>query len=427
MSTIRRRTFLQGCCAAIAAMSGSRLGNLVFAQGSGGPQRDILVVVFLRGGMDALNFLVPYSDANYADARPSLRLTAAQIRDIDGYFGLHPSAAALRDLYTNQHLALIPAVGFPEANRSHFEAQDYYERGQLKASTTGGWLGRHLATVAGGDVFRAVSIGSSVAASLEGHLDALAVSEASGFEIAGYWNQVDDIRTALRRMYAYDNRFGVAALRTLDVADIIEANPPGDYVPRHGAVYPDTEFAQRLASIAQIIRMDLGLEVATVDLGGWDTHENQAWYGNSAGGIFADLVSELSGGLNAFWTDLQDYHGRLTVMVMSEFGRRLRENANTGTDHGHGGLMMILSANIAQKKVFGVWPGLANDQLFERVDLNATTDFRTVITEVMAARRAHTDVASLFPDFSYPGPLGLFGATGSLVGTTSGVNDWMRY
>jgi uncharacterized protein (DUF1501 family) len=426
MTRIRRRTFLQGCCAAIAAMNGSRLGNLVFAQG-GGPQRDILVVVFLRGGMDALSFLAPYSDANYADARPRLRLTSAQVSDIDGYFGLHPSAAALRDLYTNQHLALIPAAGFPESNRSHFEAQDYYERGQLGASTTGGWLARHLATMAGGDVFQAVSIGSSVAVSLEGMSEALAMDGADGFEIAGHWNQVDDIRAALRRMYAYDDRFGVTALRTLDIADIIEANPPGDYVPRNGVVYPNTGFADRLLSVAQLIRMDVGLEVATLDLGGWDTHENQASGSNSASGTFANLVSELSGGLNAFWTDLQDYHGRLTVMVMSEFGRRLRENASIGTDHGHGGLMMVLSANIAQRKVWGVWPGLANEQLFERVDVHATTDFRTVITEVMAARRAHADPATLFPGFAYPGPLGLFAAGGSLVGTTSSVGDWARY
>jgi uncharacterized protein (DUF1501 family) len=182
---------------------------------------------------------------------------------------------------------------------------------------------------------------------------------------------------------------------------------PGSYTPPPGIIYPDNSLGNSFRSLAQMIRMDIGLQGATVDFGGWDTHESQTSWNNPTTGPFADLVGTLSATLSAFWNDLSAYRSRLTVVVMSEFGRRLRENDNRGTDHGHGGVMMVLADSIREKKVYGTWPGLATDQLFENVDVAVTTDYRTVLTEVLAARLALPDAPGLFPGFVYTGPTGM--------------------
>lgn len=403
---MQRRTFMQGCCAGIIAMSGARLGNMVFAQ-PGNNRRDVVINVFLRGGIDALNFLVPYADTHYQDARAShLALGDSQVIDLDGYFGLHPSAERLKEIYDQQHLALIGATGIPDAQgtRSHFQAQDFLDHGGGQINDSG-WLGRYLNSTnsadAFGGVFRGLSFDPSVALSLSGYGNALAVNSVSEFTLRGSSSHKDDLRRALRTMYNFDERLGATALKTLDVADLLDANPIGDYVPAPGVEYENNNFARALSSLAQLIKMDLGLQAATVDLGGWDTHENQA-SGNRVDGGFSDLVRTLCNGLHAFWGDMADHHGHLTVVVMSEFGRRLKENANRGTDHGHGGMMMVLNPYVAQKKVFGPWPGLSNDQLYERKDLRVTTDFRTVLAEVFIKRLGipESQVPNFFPGYT---------------------------
>ncbi len=407
---MKRRTFLQGCCSSIMALAGARLGNLTFGQGPG--NRDIIVSVFLRGGMDALSLLAPWSDTEYHQARSRLGLDAANVIDLNGYFGINKGADKLATLYNAGHLAFIPACGFPEANRSHFDAQDIMDRGLTgsAAKTGDGWLARHLVPSSPMDsVFRAVSLNGAASISLEGFPGALTMESAEDFTLHTHYNHLDDFRVALRQMYAADPRLSGVANRTLDAVDLIDANPTGDYVPGNGTVYPDTDFAETLKSVAQIIRMNLGLEAATVDLGGWDTHEYQANNGSPHQGYFANNAKQMADGLHAFWSDLLEYHGRLTVVVMSEFGRRVRENDNLGTDHGHGGLMMVLSSNVLEKKIYGAWPGLAQGQLFESVDVAATTDFRSVIGEILKARRGVSDstLATLFPGHTYA-PAGFF-------------------
>lgn len=407
---MQRRTFMQGCCAGIIAMSGSRIGNLVFAQ-PGNNQRDIVINVFLRGGMDALNFLVPHADASYQEARgSSLALSTAQVIDLDGYFGLHPSAARLKELFDQQHLALIEATGIPDnqGTRSHFQAQDYLDYGGADTDSTG-WLGRYLNSVSGrddfGGVFRGLSFDSSVALSLAGFGSALSVNDAAEFTLRGTSSHKDDLRRALRTMYNFDGALGPVALKTLDVSDLLDANPVGDYAPAAGVEYGDDNFADSMASLAQLIKMDLGLQAATVNLGGWDTHENQAG-GARIDGTFAGLVEDLANGLHAFWADLADHPAHVTVVVMSEFGRRLKENANRGTDHGHGGVMMVLNKYVSQKRVFGQWPGLSTDELYERKDLRVTTDFRTVLSEIFTKRLGlpASQLGSYFPGYT-PAPL----------------------
>ena len=413
---VSRRKFLQGCCAGIVALNGAQLGGLVFGQNALDEPRDIIISLFLRGGMDALSLLAPHSDANYHVARNRLALDSNQVIDLDGQFGLHPAAQLLKDLVDQNHLALVMACGSTHPTRSHFEAQDAIERGKPgdRFFTGGGWLARHLAFFPSEAIFRAVSRDSSVDISLEGLPGALAISGPGDFSLNGHWNQIDDTRRALREMYEADPDLGLIARNTLDAVDIVDHADPGQYVPGHGVVYPENDLAEALASIAQLIRLDLGLQAATVNFGGWDTHEDQTNYNNPTTGYFAGRITTLSEAFNAFWSDLADYHGRLTLVMMTEFGRRLRENANLGTDHGYAGLMAVMSSNLTRGGLFGTWPGLAEEQLFERVDLMVTTDFRTVLGEVLTARAGNQNLAQVFPDFTYPGPLGLFAQQSSI-------------
>jgi uncharacterized protein (DUF1501 family) len=418
---LSRRTFIQGCCAGIAAMSGARFNNAVFARPDArrsSADRDILVSVFLRGGMDALSFLVPHlSQADYETARTRLKLTPAQTLALDANFGLHPSAQLLKDLYDSQKLALVCAAGSPDPTRSHFEAMDRIERGKpLDPGFSGsGWLGRYMSAFTDDAIFRAVSQGSSLATAWEGYGRTLAMAGAGDLGLNAYWNQQDDYRRALRRMYLDHPSFKDTARQLLAAIDILEAADPGSYVP--SSPYPDRPFPNQLKALAQIIKLDVGLSAATVDFGGWDTHDGQINYNSPTTGWFADNISDLAAGLYHFWNDLSAYQNRLTVVVMTEFGRRLRENDNRGTDHGHGGVMMVLSNHLAQKKVWGVWPGLDSANLFENVDLRVTTDFRTVLSEILLARCGMPDIRNIFPGYDYhavPAPErpGLFGAIG---------------
>jgi len=413
MATLQRRHFLQGCCAGIIAMSGARLTNVVFADSPRGG-RDIVISLYLRGGQDGLSFVSPYADGDYHTARPVLGLNPADVLDLNGYFGLHRNASRLKELYDAQHCALIVAAGSTDPSRSHFQAQDYMDRGKPGDRTFAtGWLARHLNLLPGDSVFKGISQGSSVSVQLEGFTGAVALSSGNGFKVDGDGGNEDDLRRALRRMYNSDSVLGPVVNRTLDAGDIVDALNLGNYTPTAGVTYPGTGLGSSMSAVAQLIRADLGLQAATVDLGGWDTHESQADNGNPANGQYASLITQLSEALHAFWMDTVNFRDNLTVVVMSEFGRRLRENDNRGTDHGHGGVMMVLNSHLAQKKVWGSWPGLGFGQLFEGVDVPVTTDFRTVLSEIMIARCGQWDLQTLFPGFTYPGPIGLFGTAGN--------------
>ncbi len=416
---VKRRDFLKGCCAGIAALSGARVSHMAFGQEAEW-DNDVMVTVFLRGGMDGLSFLIPYDDPNYYDARERLALFPGDVLDIDGYFGLHPSAIALKELYDQQHLALIHACGLPISNRSHFQAQDYIERGIVgnEHQNNGGWLARHLMDRPHDAVFDGVSFNSTLATSMEGYAGGVAMSNLKRFSLSGSHHELDNIRRALRLTWRNDDTYSAMALQTLDAADILEANPSDDYVPANNVEYPSNSFSRTMTSIAQLIKMDLGLRAATVDLGGWDTHQSQASGSNPSAGHFANLVEDLCNGLHAFWNDMAAYHGKITVVVMSEFGRRVKENDNTGTDHGHGGVMMVFNSEIQEKKVWGRWPGLDFEQLYERVDLAVTTDYRTVLSEILLSRMDQGNLPLIFPGYSFSEPLGLFGVT-------TQVNDWM--
>jgi len=377
-------------------------------------RRDVLVCVFLRGGTDGLNVVVPFGDDDYYANRP--RLAIRQPRsggraaiDLDGFFGFHPSLAPLKELFDDGVLAAVHATGSPDRTRSHFDAMDFMERGTPgDRSIPTGWIGRHLASLDTGNdsPFRAVGVGSLLPFSLRGPVTATNLSSIAGFHLQGRPGQ--EVETArfqarLSAMNAGDLWLDRQARQTFSAISALAAAHPGTYGPANGAVYPDTGFGSALKQVAQLIKADLGVEVACVDLAGWDLHARQG----GATGVMADLLAELAAGLAAFHTDLADRMSRITLVTMSEFGRRVRDNASGGTDHGHGNVMFLLGGGVRGGRVYGDWPGLAPEQLDGPGDLAITTDFRTVLAEVVDRRLGNTNLGDVFPGFTPPAYLGV--------------------
>lgn len=417
MSEISRRGFMVGCSAAIAGLAGSRFNSLAFAAPG---DQDVMVVIFLRGGMDGLNLMPPTSGPDrgrYVAARPSLQIPTsgpgAALPLVPG-FGWNPAAAPLLDLYQNGSLSIIQATGLGEATRSHFDSMEAMETGApTGTSSVDGWLTRHLQSsfeIPDELVLPSLSMGSLQPTSLRGDRETVNLNDANTFSLnTGPWLWRSPQRAAVRSLYQADSSLvHVSGSQALDAVDIIELYAAGDYDPSNGAQYPSGDFGDHLQVIARMIKLDLGLQVATLDIGGWDTHEGQDF-------PFDSLLGDLAAGLLALYTDLngngaQNYTGKLTAVVMSEFGRRFKENADDGTDHGHGNLMMVMSGN-AQGGVHGTWPGLAPGQLFEGVDLAVTTDYRQILSEIMIRRLGNNRLGIVFPGYTNYQPLGIVSGT----------------
>ncbi|MEM8994286.1 MAG: DUF1501 domain-containing protein [Acidobacteriota bacterium] len=417
-----RRGFLVGCSAAIASYAGSRFNTLSF--GDPNENSEMLIVVFLRGGVDGLNLVPPIAGpdrGHYVAARPNLAIPNSgpdAALPLEGQFGLHPSAAPLLDLYQNGDLAIIQAVGMSTVlNKSHFDAMQFVELGTPgEKSISSGWLTRHLQTAGNLPtdlVMPSLAVGDLQPTSLLGELSTINMNDPRSFNIAnGPWNWRPQQKAALRSMFeantSWLNDGGVSALNAID---IVESSVTGEYEPANGAVYPDGPFGQQLQVLAQMIKLDLGLQVATLDFGGWDTHENQG----TTAGVYADQVDTLSRGLNAFYTDLDgvgasSYTNRLTVVAQSEFGRELHENGDRGTEHGYGNQMLVLSGN-AIGGLHGTWPGLGAGQLVDGTDLAVTTDYRQVLSEILIRRMCNTNIETIFPGYTGYRPLGIVNGT----------------
>jgi uncharacterized protein (DUF1501 family) len=424
--SVTRREFLMGCSAAIAAMAAGKVGQLIFADEAHAAGSDeILVVVFLRGGCDGLSLLSPFDDTVYRQARGELALPLAGVNaplrldprnptfNTSG-FGLNARMPQLKELYDGARLALVHACGLDDDTRSHFDAMDYIERGTPGIKTTGsGWITRHVQTLGGlPGLLPAVAAGSEAPASLLGYNGAVAMSSPRSFDLSTNWryNRKEENFPMLQVLESFYPGSGLnpldrAGRRTLETIKAIRAANPGAYTPRAGVVYPGGSFGTALQTVAQVVKMEQGLRIATVDFGGWDTHESQA--GADGNGYLPDRLGVLSQGLYAIVNDLVDYLGRLTVVVMSEFGRRLGRNASYGTDHGHGNVMMVLGGNVNGGKIYGSWPGLVN--LDQGQDLRITTDFRVVLGEVISKRLGNPNLGAIFPGLTAAGftPLGL--------------------
>lgn len=403
-----RRQFLVGCSAAIASLAGGRVGQLVFADPlapNAAASDQMLLMVFLRGGCDGLSLVTPYDDADYLAKRGDLAVSGAldinpQNPTFASNLGLHPGAAPLKELYDQGHLAIVHACGLDNNTRSHFDAMDYIERGTPdNKNMSSGWLARHLQCVQPDGTLPSLAAGSAAPTSLLGDSGAVAMNDAGSYSLSGSWFYTDNpdqryhnamLNTA-GQLYTGGDLLQLAGKRTLATIKALGATP--DYTPLTS--YPEGSFGDSLKTVAQMIKLDLGLRVATVDLGGWDHHEYQGV--NESWGPFNNLAATLAQGLHAFYNDLPAHQGKLTVVVMSEFGRRLGRNLSSGTDHGHGNAMLVLGGQVNGGKVYGAWPGLQDDNLDQREDLKITTDFRKVLSEIVVRQLGNGKLGTVFP------------------------------
>lgn len=409
---MKRREFIVGCSAAIAAMAGSRITGYSFSpDGSPG---NILVYVFLRGGCDGLNLVAPVNDPNYIANRTSdVRVTDGG--DNEGLslgnglagldFRLHKKTPELKELYDSKALAVIHAAGLTNGTRSHFDAMDLIERGSLQNKTLNeGWLTRFLNSLPprqGDNIVSSIAMGPVMPTSFLGSTGTLAISNLNDYKLRG------DKRYAavLQSFYTGNSLLDEAAKNALTSVTTINERIPKDvtntplpYVPENNVKYPENPLAKSLQTLAQLIKMEAGLQVASVDYGGWDTHEYQQ-------GAFGNLAGGLSTALGAFYNDISNYQKRVTVLVMSEFGRRLKSNKSNGTDHGHGNVMLVLGGEVKGGQMYGTWPGLENEQLDNHVDLAVTTDYRHVLSEIVLKRMANPKLGYIFPGYENYKPL----------------------
>ena len=403
---MNRRFFLHKGALAIAGTAAipTFLVRSVMAEQANSRRR--LVVVFQRGAADGLNIVVPYREKNYYSMRPSIAIPQNQVLDLDGFFGLHPSLAPFKPLYDQGHLAIVHAAGSPDTTRSHFDAQDYMESGTpgLK-STQDGWLNRALqaedlrhrcaGTCEQHTAFRALALGPDVPRTLAGKIPAIALNNVNGFTVAGRGPNPSPAATAFEAMYADsgDRILHPAGDETFDAVKMLRTANPAQYAPAANANYPTSEFGNSMKQIAQLLKANLGVEVAFTDVNGWDTHQNQG----SVNGQLANRLTDFSASIAAFWRDMGDDAGDITLVTMSEFGRTARENGTGGTDHGHANAMFVLGGNVKGGKVFGRWPGLDNDQLNEGRDLVLTTDYRQVLGEVVTRTLGASNLDVVFP------------------------------
>lgn len=387
-------------------LSSSRLSwmpRLAFAPKNSAPRGDTLVVVFLRGAADTLNIVVPHAEDAYYKLRPTLGIprpddnqASLRVLDLDGFFGFHPAMSSLLEAWDEKQLAIIHACGAPDESRSHFKAMELMERGvEDERGPASGWIGRHLATLDTGNhsPLRAVGLGEMPQRSLSGSVPVSALRSIADFHLKGDERAVAHMRAALDTIYSGADSFSTLGQDTLAILDILQKLDPT--TNSQSANFPTTDFGLALQQVSMLIKADVGLEVAAIDLGGWDTHFAQG----GAEGQMARLMTDLSEGLAAFHADLRDRMNNITVVTMSEFGRRAAENGSFGTDHGHGSMMMVMGANVDGGKVHGQWPGLREGQLIGPGDLAVTTDYRDVLSEILVRRLNNPALSDIFPGY----------------------------
>ena len=416
---MERRAFVKSGALALVTMglSPSFLRRTAFGMDLfNAPRGKVLICLFQRGAADGLNVIVPHGERAYYAMRPSiaipqpLRNVAGGAIDLDGFFGLHPALAPLKPLYDRKMLAPVQAVGSPSTTRSHFDAQDYMETGTPdNKGTTDGWLNRYLAVKGTCDEcnlaktpFRAVSLTPQTPRILEGPSPTVAMNSLDEFSVRATGSSAERLE-ALYRTGSADLVHATGA-ETFDAVKMLRSANPQKYAPQNGADYPRSQFGQRLLQIAQLVKANVGLEIAFADVGGWDTHVNQ---GNSTGQL-AQRLDDFSRSIAALVTDLGDRMDDVVIMTMSEFGRMARENGNRGTDHGHAGALFVIGGKVRGGKVHGKWPGLEQEQLYEGRDLALTTDFRSVFAEVVSHHLGARALDRIFPGFS-AAPSGFLG------------------
>ena len=401
-----RRVFLKDGAFALVSLgfAPSFLARTAFAEGRGTHPKQ-LIAIFQRGAVDGLNVVVPFGESEYYRARPSIAIErpnggANAAIDLDGFFGLNPRLQPLKSLWDARQLAIVHACGSPDATRSHFDAQDYMETATPGVkSTADGWLNRYLHSrpVEGATPFRAVALTGQMPRMLQGSSPALALSQIGQFGIRT-GSTTDSVNASFEALYASaaDRVLNGTGREAFDAIKMMKTADPARYQPENGAEYPRSAFGQALRQIAQLIKSNVGVEVAFADVGGWDTHVNQG----SSQGQLATRLEDFARGLAALVADLGDRMAETVVLTMSEFGRAVRENGNRGTDHGHGNAMMVIGGGVHGGRVYGQWPGLSQERRFEGRDLAVTTDFRDVFGEIVVRHLGVRDPRAIFPGYA---------------------------
>jgi len=385
------------------------LQRALYAADAPSPRKKVLVAIFQRGAADGLNIVVPHAEKRYYDLRPTIAVPrpaqAAGPRedaaiDLDGFFGLHPALAPLKPVWDLGHLAIVHAAGSPDPTRSHFDAQDFMESGTpgLKA-TADGWMNRALPRLPGRATVspvRAVAMGATLPRAMRGPNPAVAVQNLGAFQVRN-----PEAASEFAALYkeSKDPLLNSAGRETFAAVSLLESVQQRPYQPAAGANYPRGRFGDALRQIAQLIKADVGVEMAFADVGGWDHHVNEVGPRASQGQLAARL-GEFGQSLAAFWTDLGDAMGDVALVTMSEFGRTARENGDRGTDHGHANCMFVMGGDVRGGKVYGSWPGMEAEQLYEGRDLAVTTDFRDVLGELVTSQSGNRDLATVFPGYT---------------------------
>jgi len=399
---LTRRVFLRGS-ALVMAGAGPVPFWLGRAAASTQGRRKVLVAIFQRGAADGLNVVVPFAEKRYYELRPTIGIPAPSSGqgqtaiDLDGRFGLHPALQPLKALWDRQMLAIVEATGSPDPSRSHFDAQDYMESG-TPGIKRDGWLNRALPTARpDSSPLRAVALSATLPRTLQGDNGAIAINDVQQFR-AG-----QDTASLVESMYdaspdrqlAAAGKDAFAAMRMLDSLSRSQYNPSG------GAQYRQAgELGRSLQQIARLIKADAGVEAAFAEIGGWDHHQSEP-------GQMFNVLRQFGTALGAFCADMGDRMEDIVLVTMSEFGRTARENGNNGTDHGHGDVMFVLGGGVQGGRIYGQWPGLEEEQLYENRDLAVTTDFRAVLSELVSGQLGTTDMAEVFPGYRAGKPLGL--------------------
>lgn len=391
MRPINRRIFLRDSGLAMAGVGALPmwLQRTAFGAETGG-RKKVLVAIFQRGAADGLNIVVPHGEARYYELRPTIALPKESLVDLDGFFGLHPALFPLKPLWDAKNLAIVHAAGSPDPTRSHFDAQDYMESGTPgRKSTADGWLNRSLLPEEKPSPVRAVSLGPALPRAIRGTNGAVAVESINSFKVRD-----DEAAKQFETLYGNDQILGGTARATFDAVKLLRSL--GENTAKG---YPRGKFGESLKQIAQIIKADVGLEVAFADLGGWDHHVNEVAQ-NPAEGQLTQRLAEFGGALAAFHADLGARMEDVVLVTMSEFGRTAKENGNRGTDHGHANAMFVMGAGVKGGKVLGQWPGLAPEQLYQNRDLAVTTDFRDVLGEAVFRHLGNRKLDNVFPGYS---------------------------
>ncbi len=396
---ISRRIFLRDGGLALVSL-GFAPSFLARTAAAAASRQKLLVAIFQRGAVDGLNMVIPYGERAYFKSRPSIAVpkpgSPEGALDLDGFFAFHPRLAPLKPLYDRRELAVIHACGSPDHTRSHFDAQDYMESATPGVkSTDDGWLNRTLEArrVEKASPFRAVALAPTLPRSLQGQASALAIGQISQFGVR-------DTR-GMGAAASFEEQYAAAADQVLqtpgreafDAIKLMKQADPTKYRPAAGADYPRSAFGQALRQVAQLAKSDVGLEIAFAETGNWDHHVNEG----STQGLLAARLDDFARGIAALVTDLGTRMQDTVILTMSEFGRALSENGSRGTDHGHGNAMLAIGAGVKGGAVYGRWPGLERDQLFEGRDLQVTTDFRDVFAEVVTAHLGIRDASPIFP------------------------------